>query len=272
MKKDINSLEQASMENEFQSEAQKAFEDNAQESKNETKRRKRKSFKEIREELKRQDAELSENKEQVNAAEEEAQEMHKSFIDEAQELEKKHKVGKTRLAVASFILLLGVGILGNWYFENTDVSKSVKPLISATESKTLGEAELVGATAQSESADNESEYFSQARLDRQSARDETLEKLQAVIDSADESNEAKQTAAESITRISNYISIENKIETLVSAKGVNNCLAVVSEDGMKVDIIVDCDELTDTVILQIKEIAIQQLGCSFESVSIIEAN
>ena len=29
------------------------------------------------------------------------------------------------------------------------------------------------------------------------------------------------------------ISTENKIETLVKAKGVNNCIAVINEDGNK---------------------------------------
>ena len=41
---------------------------------------------------------------------------------------------------------------------------------------------------------------------------------------------------------------------------------------MRVDVIVDVDDLSDTLILQIKEIAIQQLGCSFENVSIIQSN
>lgn len=67
------------------------------------------------------------------------------------------------------------------------------------------------------------------------------------------------------------IGIENKIETLVTAKGVSNCIAVVSDDGSRVDVIVDVEELTDPVILQIKEVAMQQLGCSFESVSIIQS-
>jgi hypothetical protein len=48
-------------------------------------------------------------------------------------------------------------------------------------------------------------------------------------------------------------------------------LAVINTDGSKVDVIVDCDDLTDDLILQIKEIAIQQLGCSFENVSIIQS-
>ena len=64
---------------------------------------------------------------------------------------------------------------------------------------------------------------------------------------------------------------ENKIETLVKAKGVKNCLAVISEDGTKVDVIVDVEELTDEIILQIKEISMEQLKCGFENVTIIQS-
>lgn len=78
-------------------------------------------------------------------------------------------------------------------------------------------------------------------------------------------------AAEQIAAISSYIEIENKIETLVQAKGVANCLAVVSEDGTRVDVIIDSAELSDDLALQIKDIATTQLNCGFENVTIIQS-
>lgn len=180
----------------------------------------------------------------------------------------KRKSRKTKIAISCFVLLLGVGVMGNWYWENSDLSSKVSTISSAKE-KILGEATYVDATTE---ATTESEYFSSARVDRQKARDESLEKLQAVVDSSTESEEAKKEATEKISKISDTINMENKIETLVTAKGVNNCLAVINENSNKVDIIVDVEELTDTVILQIKEIATGQLGCSYEDVTIIQSN
>lgn len=181
---------------------------------------------------------------------------------------KKRKSRKTKAAISCFILLLGVGVAGNWYWENSDLSTKVSTISSDSE-KILGEATYVDATTESTT---ENSYFSDARIERQSARDESLEKLQKIIDSSKESDSAHKEAAEKIASISDMISIENKIETLVKAKGVNNCLAVINEDGTKVDVIVDVDELSDTVILQIKEIATSQLGCSYENVTIIQSN
>lgn len=186
------------------------------------------------------------------------------------------KARKTKASVAAFVLLLAVGVMGNWYYENTDLSSTIKPIISNTGAgtKTLGEAEYVDAPTNitepaTETAENE--YFSTARLERQKSRDEAIEKLQAVVSSTEEGTDARTDAEAKIAQISSYIGIENKIETLVTAKGVSNCIAVVSDDGGRVDVIVDVEELTDPVILQIKEVAMQQLGCSFESVSIIQS-
>lgn len=169
-------------------------------------------------------------------------------------------------AVAAFVIILGVGVMGNWYYQNSDVSSTIQPLIDSATEKTLGKAELVDATANVE----EDTYFTKARMERNTVRDTALEKLQAVVDSADEESTAKDLAAENIARISNFITIENKIETLVCAKGVSNCVAVIKDDGSGVDVVVDCETLDDTTIMQIKDIAMSQLQCSFENVSIIQ--
>ena len=78
-------------------------------------------------------------------------------------------------------------------------------------------------------------------------------------------------AAEKLADLSADISAENKIETLVSAKGVDNCLAVMNNEGNRVDVIVDAEELSDTLILQVKEIAMRETGCTFEEVSVIQS-
>ena len=181
---------------------------------------------------------------------------------------KKRKASKTKLAAASFVLILAVGILGNWYYQNTDLSANIQPLIDGAQTKTLGEAQLVGATVETQE-NNENEYFSSARLERENVRDEALEKLQKVIDSQNLNSKQKSKAVDTVAKLSENIANENKIETLVCSKGIDNCVAIISNNGDKVDIIVDCEELTDTVIMQIKDIAIRQINCSFEDVSII---
>lgn len=168
---------------------------------------------------------------------------------------KKRKTRNTRIAACCFLLLLGVGVAGNWYWENSDISAKINA-VSSDRDKILGEATYVDATTQ---IAKENAYFSSARVERQTARDESLEKLQKIVDSTKETDKA-------------HIAAADKIETLVKAKGVNNCLAVINEDATKVNVIVDSKDLTDQIILQIKEITVSQLGCSYEDVTIIQSN
>lgn len=175
---------------------------------------------------------------------------------------------KSKIAISCFVLLLAVGVLGNWYWENSDLSAKVSTISNAKE-KILGEATYVDATTE---PTTENSYFSKARVDRQSARDESLEKLQKIVDSQTENKDAQKEAADKIAAISNNITTENKIETLVTAKGVKNCIAIINESSNKIDVIVDVENLTDEIILQIKDIATSQLGCSFEDVTIIQSN
>ena len=181
---------------------------------------------------------------------------------------KKRKTRNTRIAACCFLLLLGVGVAGNWYWENSDISAKINA-VSSDRDKILGETTYVDATTQ---VAKENAYFSSARVERQTARDESLEKLQKIVDSTKETDKAHIAAADKIASISDIISTENKIETLVKAKGVNNCLAVINEDATKVNVIVDSKDLTDQIILQIKEITVSQLGCSYEDVTIIQSN
>lgn len=187
-------------------------------------------------------------------------------INSDESVKKKNK--KSRIAISCFVLLLAVGVMGNWYWENSDISSKVSTISNAKE-KILGEATYVDATTQTTT---ESSYFSSARLDRQNARDESLEKLQKIVDSQTENADAQKNAAEQIAKISDNITVENKIETLVTAKGIKNCIAIINDKTNKVDIIVDVEDLNDTIILQIKDIATSQLGCSFSDVTIIQSN
>ena len=190
--------------------------------------------------------------------------------DEVKGKKKSSKNKRFRTTVSVMILILAVGVVGNWYWEKSDLSKTVKPVLSSIteKNKTIGEATYVDATTE---PTTQSEYFSSARVERQKTRDEALENLKSIAKNSNVSESTKKEANEKINKISTYITIENKIETLVKAKGINNCLAIVSDDGQNVQIVVDSQKLEDKTVLQIKEIAIDQLGCSYDNISIIQS-
>lgn len=180
--------------------------------------------------------------------------------------------GKFVLSLA--VVLLGSALFLNWYFTGHDVKETLKPLLSSettTEvSKNLGEATYVGATTETSAVNqNESEYFATSRLERQKSRDSALEELNKVINSSEADEASKKAASDKLAQITDDINAENKIETLVKAKDVESCLALISDN--KVEVIVKASDLSETLILQIKEIVMNQTEKSFENISIIEA-
>jgi stage III sporulation protein AH len=115
--------------------------------------------------------------------------------------------------------------------------------------------------------DQTEDYFTATALNRQQSRDEALDVLRMVTESADASEAAKAEANEKISKIALDIQNEANIETLVKAKGFEECIAVISEDA--VSVIVSAQSLQASEAAQILSIVYETTGVSPEKISII---
>ena len=111
------------------------------------------------------------------------------------------------------------------------------------------------------------DYFTATALDRQEARDEALDVLKLVTESADATEEAKAEASGKISKIAVDIQNEANIETLVKAKGFEECVAIISDDA--VSVIVSAESLQAAEAAQILSIVYETTGINPEKVSII---
>lgn len=191
---------------------------------------------------------------------------------------------KRQIVVSTLVLALGVAVFMNWYFAGSGAELKATGVLDV--SKNLGDAQYVNATtqlsgeslttsAQANSSQSEagaaatSDYFAQVRLNRQLARDRALEILKDVIDSSDASENAKAEAIAGAAALANTVKLENDVENIVIAKGFADCVTVIEEGHVQV--IVKCDKLLDSQILQIKEIVLNQTKVNVENIAIIEA-
>lgn len=115
--------------------------------------------------------------------------------------------------------------------------------------------------------ENES-YFAMTELSRQKNRDEAMEVLQTIVDSDGSTQEDKNIATQSIKNIADNIQSESNIESLVSSKGFEECVAVISEGSATV--VVKSDGLLENEITQIQEIVYSESGIKPENLHIIE--
>ena len=136
--------------------------------------------------------------------------------------------------------------------------------------KILGEAKLVDSitqTGEELSSDNES-YFSNAALNREKSRDEALQTLQVVVDSAEELPETRDRALSEIMQIASDIEIEATVEEMIKAKGFDDCVAIIS--GENINVIVKSEGLLTSEVAKITDIVKNETGYSAENIRIVE--
>ena len=120
-------------------------------------------------------------------------------------------------------------------------------------------------TPQEDSVDS---YFSSIQIDRQLTRDEAIEVLQSVVDNDASTEAAKNEALAQISKMADIMEAEANIETLVMAKGFEECVAVISDGSAS--IVVRSEGLQPAQISQINEIVYEQSGIKPVNIKIIE--
>jgi stage III sporulation protein AH len=113
-------------------------------------------------------------------------------------------------------------------------------------------------------------YFAMTVVSRRRARDEALELLSNIVNSAEVMPDTRDSAMREIQTMAREIEQEANIEILVRAKGFEECVAVIN--GENANIIVKTDGLMPNEIAQIKEIVFEQSGISPRNVKIVERN
>lgn len=121
--------------------------------------------------------------------------------------------------------------------------------------------------SQNTGANDTSDYFTATALNRQQSRDEAIDVLKMVSESEESSTEAKAEANNKLSQIALDIQNEANIETLVKAKGFEDCVAIISENS--VSVIVSAESLQAAQAAQILSIVYDTTGINPENVSIV---
>ncbi len=170
------------------------------------------------------------------------------------------KFGVRNIAIVLSVLIIGVSVYVNWALFGGEGGSGDQP--TGQQGTTTGNVDA-GTNEQSNG-----DYFSAAVVERESARDEALEVLQGVVDDAASLDAAKEQALKDIATMAKVIENESNIETLIKAKGFEECVAVIN--GEKANVIVKSEGLQPNDLSQILEIVYLQAGILPENVTIME--
>ena len=172
------------------------------------------------------------------------------------------KIGKRNIIIACAVLLIGVAVLMNFIlFSGTDKNNGYD-----------GYDQPSGNISDNAGDDSASidvnAYFSATQVSRQRARDEALEVLQAVVENVDSTEAMKNEALAEIAVIADEIQKVANIESLITAKGFEACVAVINDDTAS--IVVKSADLQPAQIAQINAIVYEQAGILPSGVTIIK--
>ena len=92
--------------------------------------------------------------------------------------------------------------------------------------------------------------------------------LQSVVDNASTDDAAKTQALADISQIAKDMEAESNIETLVVAKGFEQCVAVISSGT--INVVIKADKLSQSDIAIINEIVYEQSGIKPSDVKIVQ--
>ena len=166
------------------------------------------------------------------------------------------KIGKRNLLIFSAVLLIGGAVALNYF------------LFEGSGKVDYDGADMTDATPDEGNGATQDAYFAATMLSRDQARDEALAVLQTVLENEDALEETKTQALTDISRIALEIEKEANIESLIRARGFEDCIAVLSGDSASI-IVKSESELLANHVAQISEIVYEQSGVLPSNIKII---
>ena len=168
------------------------------------------------------------------------------------------KIGKRNLIIIGAVALIGVAVCLNLALFSDDDDgytysggNGMQNELDNSKNPTSDGSDTVNSSLDS--------YFSTIQVNRQRARDEALEVLNAVVENQDASDEVKAEAIAEIKQISLEMKQEADIESIIVTKGFDKCIAVIS--GESASIVVSCSgKLTPAQLAQINTVVYEQTG------------
>ena len=184
------------------------------------------------------------------------------------------KIWKRSAIIASVLLLVCAGAYLNWSRAQKSDATDLTETLSAEQ--VMGEDTLVvndgeGVQAEAIAASggeqtSSADYFAQVRLSRQESRDSAVELLEQTI----EGTEVGEAACQTLNNIVGTALSEAQIESLVIAKGYDDCVTYINDGVVCVAVSAPADGLSDADAALISDIVTSQTDYSLSQVRIIE--
>ncbi len=177
------------------------------------------------------------------------------------------KIWKKNLVAGAVLLTVCGGIYANWAYSQDKAVADLTDTLNAD--KILSEDMLVMGDDQllEDTTNTMTDYFAAVRLSRQEARDSAVSLLQEAMAYGDET--AGNTSAE-LEQLVNLALCEAQIESLVIAKGYEDCVVYIADDAVSVAVATPENGLQQPDVAVIADIVLTQSDYTMDQIHVVE--
>lgn len=181
------------------------------------------------------------------------------------------KIFRRNAIIITVILFVCVAVYLNWSYNQREGELAADAEDASAAGlfySTADESTPASSAAASLAAKND--YFASARLSRQQARDSAVNTLKEASEAEGATTDTVDSTITAISVMSRYSVEEAEIESLVMAKGFEECIAFVDEDRVIVAVPAPAEGLSVSAVSRITDVVMSQTGCSTQQIRIIE--
>lgn len=182
------------------------------------------------------------------------------------------KVWKKNLVAAAILVTVCAGIYVNWVYSEKNAVESLADTLDydkvMSEDGLLLTEDVAAITAGEDVATTATDYFAAVRLSRQQARDNAVNMLQEAM-TYSESGKAAESAMDLEDIVQTALS-EAQIESLIIAKGYQDCVAYMTSDGISVAVSAPDGGLQSNDVAVIADVVMSQSAYGLKDIRVVE--
>ena len=174
---------------------------------------------------------------------------------------KKGKVfGKHHVILALMVVALGAAVWLNMKFSSNEKYLGDATLVNESN---FSDGEVVQTSAKAEDLD----YFEDAKKNRQEALTEAQELVEETLKSANATDSEREQALKTTSQIAERVEKANNIESLLKAKGFEECVVIIGEND--INVVVRSEGVTTAQTLQIQDVVTAQTKIPLSNIKIV---
>ena len=182
------------------------------------------------------------------------------------------KIWKKNLVAAAVLLTVCAGIYVNWLYTEQEDAVSLSDTLDyekvMSEDGLILTDDVAAISAGEEVSTTSTDYFSAVRLSRQQARDNAVSMLQEAMTYSD-TDKASESAMDLEDIVQTALS-EAQIESLIIAKGFQDCVAYMTAEGISVAVSAPEGGLQTEDVAVIADVVMSQSDYGLKDIRVVE--